>query len=318
MLIVLFSLVLIKSADLVLVSIRRLSKNVAKKSFVISSIVLALGTSLPELFVSLTSAIEGKSNLSMGVVVGSNIANIALIGGLSAFIIGRVHIFGDYVRRDVEVAFIAGVLPLFLVLDRSFTRVDGMILLAVYFAYALGFFRSEYVEVGREQGTDKFTTRIIRQLNHAESAKTKDYGRLFVGIALMLFAADMIVKLSVELASMAGLPLFVVGLVILAVGTSLPELVFSIKSLRDHEPQVFLGNLLGSTIANSTLIIGVTGIIKPFQLFAVSEYFMATITFIVVFLVFWAFINTKRRLDRWEAGILILVYAMFMAVEFLK
>lgn len=316
--IVAFSLILIKSADLVLVSIKRLAKNVSRKSFIISSVVLALGTSLPELFVSITSSLEGKSNLSLGVVVGSNIANIALIGGLSAFAVGRIHVFGDYIRRDILIAFLAGILPLFLVLDRSLSRVDGLILLTIYFAYSMGFFRGEYVAIGKEQGYDEFTTKIIRKINHRDGSKTKDFGRLFVGIALMLFSADMIVKLSANLAITLKIPLFVIGLVILAVGTSLPELVFSLKSLHDHEQQMFLGNLLGSTIANSTLIIGMTGLIKPFQLIAVSEYLMATVTFVIVFLLFWLFIKSKRRLDRWEAAILILVYIVFMSIEFLK
>jgi cation:H+ antiporter len=102
----------------------------------------------------------------------------------------------------------------------------------------------------------------------------------------------------------------------LAVGTSLPELAFSLRSVTDHEPSMFFGNLLGSTIANSTLIIGIASFISPIEVVAVNQYFKAVIAFIVVFIVFWLFIRSKHRLERWEGGLLLLLYFLFLVVEF--
>jgi len=144
-LIIIFSLVLIKSADQVVVAIRRIAKETHAGIFAVSSIILAVSTSFPELFVGVTSALEGESDLALGVVLGSNIANIALIGAAAAFIVGHVNINKDYIREDLFFAFLAGILPFgLLVLDRNLTRIDGLILVSTYLAYATGFFKHRY------------------------------------------------------------------------------------------------------------------------------------------------------------------------------
>jgi cation:H+ antiporter len=120
-----------------------------------------------------------------------------------------------------------------------------------------------------------------------------------------------------QMALFAKIPIFVIGLVVVAIGTSLPEFVFSLRSLEEHQPSMFFGNLLGSTIANSTLIIGATSLIHPVTVVAVDQYFMAAMAFILVFGCFWYFIRTKHRLDRWEALLLLLLYVTFLVVEFI-
>jgi cation:H+ antiporter len=317
LLLIIFSFVLIKSADLVIVALRRISKQTKTGVFALSAIILALGTSLPELFVGVTSAIEKSPNLALGVVLGSNIANTAFVIGLTAFVVGKVNVYGGYLKRDLVIAFIAGLLPLFLILDGSLNRIDGLILLAVYAAYATGFFRARYEEVAKEHEKESFFYRFIRKFNQVNGVKTREFGRLFVGIALLLFSADMIVRLSSQLALSAKIPLLVVGLIILAVGSSLPELAFSFRSLEDNEPSMFFGNLLGSTIANSTLIIGATSLIQPIMVKALSEYFVAAVAFMIVFISFWLFVRSKHRLERWEAAVLLLMYIAFIVVEFL-
>lgn len=315
-LILILSFVLIKAAELVIIAIRRLSRDLGASSFAISAIILALGTSFPELFVGLTSAIEGTPNLSFGVVVGSNIANIALVGALAAIFAGSVEVRGGYLKHDVWISFVAGILPILLVADLTLGRVDGFILLSVYFAYATGFFRHRYEKIGQEQAQESFVYRFFREFNHVDSKKTKEFGRLFAGIALLLFSADSIVRLSTNLAEYARIPIFLIGLFVIAIGTSLPELAFSIRSLKDHEPSMFFGNLLGSTIANSTFIVGLTAVIHPIKIVAFSQYLTSAIFFVIVFLTFWFFIRSKHRLDRWEAGLLFLIYIVFAIAEF--
>lgn len=313
--IIFLSFVLIKSADLVIVAIRRISRDTSKKSFIISALILAIGTSFPELSVSVTSALEKTPDLTLGVIIGSNIANIALIGGLSALVAGRINVHGNYLKKDVGIALIAGILPLLLVVDRVLSRVDGLILLSVYFAYATSFFRHRFIQISQEQREEGFIYRFLRKFNHVSSEKKKELGKLFLGIALLLFSADAIVKLSLALAHAANIPIFLIGLIILAVGTSLPEFAFSMRSVEEHEPSMFFGNLLGSTIANSTLIIGLAAVIYPIEVLAVSQYTKAVLAFIVVFLTFWLFIRTKHRLERWEASILVLLYLAFLVAE---
>ncbi len=317
LLLVLFSFILVKSADMAIIALRRIAKQTKTGIFALSAVILAVGTSFPELFVAITSAIEKEPSITLGVIVGSNIANISLVAGLTAFVVGKVQVHGDFLKRDALMALIAGVLPLLLVLDGELGRVDGCILLAIYGAYATGFFRGRFLEIAEEHKKESFYYRFLRKVNHVSGARTKEFGKLFVGVALLLFSADVIVKLSTQLALAAGIEVFVIGLVLIAAGTSLPELAFSLRSLEDHQPSMFFGNLLGSIIANSTLVVGTAAIIYPIKMVVGNEYIIAVASFLVIFLSFWYFIRSKHRLDRWEAGVLLGLYLLFLLMAFL-
>lgn len=314
-LIIFFSFVLISSSDMVITALRRISRSTNTRVFALSAVVLAVGTSLPEFFVGFTAALEGVPSVSLGDVVGSNIANIALIGGLASFFVGRVAVRGDYLKREVGIALAAGMLPAFLFLDNKLGRVDGLILLAVYMAYTTSFFKARYAQIGKEQQEESFFYRFIRKFDHISASKKREYARLFIGLALLLFSADWIVKIAEYLANLVHVPQFVIGLIIVAIGTSLPELAFSFRSLGDHEPQMFFGNLLGSTIANSTLILGMVSFLHPIELVAPHKYFISVGVFVVVFLAFWVLVRTKHRLDRWESAVLLTLYVIFVIAE---
>jgi len=317
LLLLLLSFVLVKSADVVIISLKKISRKTRTGVLAMSTIVLALGTSLPELFVGVTSALEGVGNLGLGVVIGSNIANISLVAGVTGLTVGRVKIDDRFLRRDVGVALIAGVAPLILLLDGTLSRVDGLVLLSIYGVYSTSIFKKRYREIATDRPEEDTFHKMFSKLTHVGGKGSREYARLFLGVVLMLLSADLIVKVSQVLASLMGVPVLVVGFLILAVGTSLPELAFSLRSLEDHTPSMFFGNLLGSTIANSTMIIGISSLISPIIVVAAWEYVVATVVFVIAFLIFWVFIKSKHRLDRWEAGILLFVYAIFVLVEFL-
>lgn len=317
LLLILFSFILVKSADLVIVAIRRIAKQTKTGLFALSAIILAVGTSFPELFVSITSAIEKEPSITLGIIIGSNIANISLVAGITAFIVGKVHVHGDFLKRDVLIALVAGIMPLILVLDGELGRVDGLVLLAMYGAYATGFFKGRFLEIAEEHKKESFYYRFLRKVSHINGAKTKEFGKLFVGVALLLFSADVIVKLSTQLALAAGIEVFIIGLVLIAAGTSLPELAFSLRSLEDHQPSMFFGNLLGSIIANSTLVVGIAAVIYPIKMVSRNEYMIAVGAFLLIFTTFWYFIRSKHRLDRWEAGVLLFLYLLFLITAFL-
>lgn len=310
-----FSFLLIKSAEWIVVSLRRIAKKSRIGVFAISAVILAVGTSLPELFVGITSAIEQTPNISLGVILGSNIANTALISGIVALIAGRINVHGEYLKRDVFAALVAGLLPLALMADGILGRVDGLVLLFVYASYTASFFKEKFLEITSERDKESFFYRFFREINHIDFDISKEYGKLFVSLAVMLFSSQMIIETSQKMAISLGISVFVVGLIILALGTSLPELVFSLKSVKSGEPKMFFGNLLGSTIANSTLITGLTAVISPINIVSFSDYRNAVIAFIVVFVAFWFFIRSKHRLDRFEALILILIYIIFLYFE---
>lgn len=307
------SFLLIKATDILIINFRSLAARTRLGQFAITGFVLALATSLPELFVGITAALEGSPSLSLGNVIGSNIADLSLVIGGAAVIGGALQVRGVFLRRDVFYVFLAGAAPMILLLDKSLSRVDGLILLALYGFYQVIVFGEQRERITSED-KEGFIHQLLRRLNHRQTGK--ELGWIFLGIALLLFAAEVLVRLAKEIAVVLNVPILLVGLFIIAVGTSLPELAFEIEAIRKHQSGMALGNLLGSVVANGTLILGITALISPIAVQTLEEYLLATLAFVVSFGMFYLFIQTKRRLDRWEGAILIAFYLAFLVVEF--
>lgn len=300
-----------------MVNIKSLSRRTRLGQFAVTSFLLALATSLPELFVGVAAALEGLPNLSLGNIIGSNIANLSLVIGGAALISGTVHVRGVFLQRDVFYAFLAGAAPMILLFDKSLSRVDGLILLSLYGFYQIMVFaerRKMMVNEDEEDEEEGFVHRLLRKLNH-RGAK-REFGWIFLGVALLLFSADMLVRVAKEIAIAFNIPILLIGLFLVAVGTSLPELAFSLKAIKKHQPSMVFGNLLGSIVANGTLIIGVTVLISPIKIMAFGEYLLATIAFVFMFAVFYIFVRTKRKLERWEGAFLLGFYLAFVFSAF--
>jgi len=134
---------------------------------------------------------------------------------------------------------------------------------------------------------------------------------------MLIFSANMLVRMATSLGTFLGLPVLLIGLFLVAIGTSLPELTFQLKAIRRQQPQMAFGDLLGSIVANGTLIIGVTALLSPIKINAFSEYLIATLAYVLIFGLFYFFIKTKQKLERWEGAVLIFVYLVFVLAEFL-
>ena len=297
------------------INLKRLAKTTRLGDFAVTTFILALATSLPELFVGIASALEGSPNLSLGNIIGSNIANLSLVIGGAALIGGGVAVHGLFLRRDVFYAFLAGAAPMILLFDKSLSRVDGLILLALYGFYNVAVFaerRGEVVE-GEEEG---FLRRLLRRLNHRGGGKEMAW--IFLGVALLLFSADMLVRIAKWIAFSLNVPLLLVGLFLVAVGTSLPELAFELRAIRARKPGMVFGDLLGSIVANGTLVIAVTSLLAPIRIQAFNEYLLATMAFVLIFALFYIFIRTKKKLERWEGVVLLGVYILFIFLEFIR
>lgn len=315
--IIVLSFVLIKAADFIVISLKKLSLHSRASTFTLSAILLALATSFPELSVAITSSLSQSSGLSFGNVLGANIANISLVVGTATLVTGKVRVHGSFLKEDVFFALLFGMTPLILIFDKTLGRVDGLVLILLYLAYTTGFFNERRKALVREHMTESLPLRFFRRIEQLNGSVGKDLAKLFAGVAVLLFSANLIVSLAQNLATILNIPLFLVGLILISLGTTLPELAFSIRSLEDHEPTMFFGNALGSVIANSTLILGVAATIYPIQIANLNEYLIAIIAFVVIFLVFWIFIRTKMMLTRLEGGILLALYIIFVLLEFI-
>lgn len=305
-----FIFLLLLGTNIVVVGLRRLAVTTHTGLFALSAILLALATSFPELSVAVTSGFSGVSSLSLGNILGANIANITLVTGGAALVAGQVTVRGKFLRREFFLAFAAGIIPLFLLFDGLLSRIDGLILMTVWGAYVAHFFKVRFIQLAKNFAQEGFWHRFLYKV---EGTTGKETAKLLLGVAILLFSADIIVRLSMILAQDVGMPLLIVGAFILALGTTLPELVFSFRSLLGGQPTMFLGNILGSIIANSTLIVGIAALLSPIRV-EPGKIIILGLAFVMTYILFWFFIRTKHRLDRWEAGILFAFYILFVVV----
>lgn len=308
-LLVIFSFLLIKGTEFLVDALDRLSRTTKLGKFALTSILVALATSLPELFICLAAALEKEQTLALGNILGSNIANLSLVIGGATLIGGSLSIFGDFYKKDLLAVFLAALLPIFLLLDNTLSRVDGLLLLLVFGVYNYTILAEKRPRKVRGEGTG-----ILRRLN--KSGTKKQVAWVFLGAAVVLFSADMIVKIASDLAKEMNVSLMLIGLFVVAIGTSLPELSFSIGAARKKQVAMIFGDLIGSVVANATLILGLTALINPIRVQNIQVFYTATAFFVIIFLMFWYFVKTKRKLERWEAAVLIAVYVLFVFVQF--
>jgi cation:H+ antiporter len=158
---------------------------------------------------------------------------------------------------------------------------------------------------------------MVSGKNHHRVGKI--FFKLILAVIVLLVAAEMMVKLAGAIAISLKVSTFLIGLFLLAVGTSLPELSLEIESIRKRQVGMALGDLFGSVVANATLILGLVALINPIRLSnGIQEYALAAAVFGVMFLLFWGFIKSKKKLERWEGLVLVLAYLAFVVLEFNK
>lgn len=300
---------LVKSGATAVKKLVAISRYLRISEYILAFILMALATSLPEFFVGINSAFSKNSVLSLGNVIGSNIVNLSLVLGIVVIIAKGIRIESKIAKRDAWIVFFVSILPLILLLDKKLSRADGVILLMVFIWYLMRILR------------DKEAFR--KRMNHI--ARTIEEFRAFIknlvvfilAIVILLISSWGIVKTATLLAAGFELPLILIGLVLIAVGTSLPELVFGIKAVITRHEGMNLGNLIGSTVINSTLVLGITAIIYPIKIENLNMILTGGIFMIFVILIANFFITTKEKISWKEGTILIALYAIFLAVEFL-
>ena len=308
------SVVLIKSAEVVVSSIRRIAAEVRVPSVLVSAIIIAVATSFPELFIGLASSFSDTSPLSLGNVIGANISNLSLVLGLAGVFGGTLYIRDTkFFNREWIFSFLLGFSPMLLLWDRGLSRIDGVILLSLYAIYLFLLFHQK-VRTSREQPLDLH--RFLRSINDHRGPFVHSLARFFAGLIVLLLAAHWLVGLSSDLAGVLGVPIFVVGLLIVSVGTTLPEVAFSYRSIRDGVPGLVVGNLLGTLAFNSTFILGVVAIVNPITILHRRSYLIALAAYLLTGFLFWVFARSKYRLSRWEAFLLLVLYVVFFVVQF--
>lgn len=310
-------LLLIYATSLIVRSLKNLARAAHLGAFGLTAFILAISTSLPELVVSLVAAVENNTSLILGNIIGSNIADLTLVIGGATLLGGSLKVSGTILSRDVYLTGAAGLLPIFLVADGTLAATDGIVLLVVYVIMVSTFLRSHQRSLATHALSTSPSQRLLALVAHP-NGHNHAILIFILGVGLLLISSHFIVMLATALSLASGLSSLFVGLFIVAVGTSLPELAFEIKAVMSGHANMALGDLLGSVIANSTLILGVSSLIHPLTLShrGLWPYALAILFFALIFGLFTFFVKSKKRLDWWEGLVLLVFYALFIFCEY--
>lgn len=299
--------VLSYSTKLLTQTLSEFSKFFKVSYLAVGIIFMAVATSIPELFIGIESAISKTPDLSLGTVLGSNISAFALILGIIIIVHQKKLIPEKYIqKRDAYLLFIYAMVPIILTLDKEISRVDGFIFIFLFILYVYYTIKSKHENL---QYSDKETQNTKKNI-------FKYLIKFIVGVALLLLSTHYLVKFGIEVASNFSIPVVVLGISVYALSTSLPEMVFEIKAVRSHKTQLAFGDLIGSVIVNSSLVIGTTAIICPINISSLANYIPA-ILFLIIILLFFILKVIKRGALRTVDGlVLISAYIIFLIIEF--
>ena len=300
---------LIKGADFFVEGSSSVAKKFNVPSLIIGMTIVAMGTSLPELAVSVTASMVGNNTLAVSNVAGSNIFNLMVVCGACA-LFTPLTIEKNTLLKEFPFSIIcAGLLVVLGFLGMSLGRVDGIIFLVIFIVYLLWMIRSakqaRNAEDKLEEAEEEFIEEEIKILPMWKCL-------LFIvgGMIAIKFGGDFVVDGASAIAAGFGLSQTLIGLTIVALGTSLPELVTSIVAARKDEVDMALGNVIGSNIFNILLILGVAAAISPITF--LMENIIDIVILIVMSLVVWIFAWTSKEINRKEGIMMLLMYAVYM------
>lgn len=292
--------VVIKSANFAIRYSIHLSESLNLPKYIIGFVVVAVISILPETFISITSAIEKIPSFGLGTLFGSNIADLTLVSSLVVFLSGRkIKIESQLIKnRLLHIGAIA--IPIILGLNGYYSRLDGVLLISVgLLFYYLVLKKNIYV------------AKIDR-----EKFNIKNLVFLLFSMTGLLLGSHFTVKYGVDFARGLNVSPILIGMLVVGLGTTLPELFFSIKAAKHHHDNLALGDILGTVVADATIVVGIMALISPFAFNLRIIYITGLFMFLAIFLLFY-FMKSDRILNRKEAFLLFVFYIIFVLTEFL-
>lgn len=342
-LLVLGVIIVLKGADWLTDGAVNIATRFGVSQMVIGLTIVAMGTSMPEFCVSMVSALKGTPDLAVGNVVGSNTLNTLLIVGCSA-LVAPIMVKRSSVKRDIPFAVVASLLMLLFCLDGAIGRVDAAVLFAGFCLFM--FVTLKYAkttegpaasvatngaatataisEASTSQASSSEASSSETSAPEASSSETsapkasqasgtsmlKAAVMLVVGLLCLIAGSNMFVDNASFVASSLGVSDAVIGLTIVAGGTSLPELATSMVSAKKGNSDIAIGNVIGSNVFNILMIIGITGLVKPMHIAGITT--LDLIMMLASMLLMWFFCRTTYKVKRWEGAVLTIVYLAYL------
>jgi cation:H+ antiporter len=266
---------------------------------VIGLTVVAMGTSMPEFFVSLMSAVKGTSDMAVGNIVGSNVFNTLMIVGVTA-IVAPMTISKSTVRKDIPFAVAAAVALTVMCLDGKISRLDAGLLFVGFLLFM--YYTLRMAKAGRLEQQEVVK---LEEMN-----PWKAVGLVVLGLVCLVGGSHVFVDGATTVARSLGVSDAVIGLTIVACGTSLPELATSVVAAKKGRSAIAIGNVIGSNVFNILMILGATGLVLPMQLHGITTVDLSVMMVSIILL--WLFCYTKFKVARWEGVVLTLIFIGYM------
>jgi len=294
-------IVLAKSADMLVYSISNYARKLGVSDYLIGFLVVSIGTTLPEMIAAINGALFDKGPIVFGTIFGSNLFKIPLLG-IVILIVKKIKITKNAIGTAPLITFAIAILPIALIFDGTLSRIDGIILLAAFILYIAKLWNSEG-KLGKMKKNVKLKN-IYRD------------GIIFgLSLAAMLLSGRWLVSSSLRISEIMNIPIYFVGLVIIGIGASAPELMVQVRSVLNHHEDLAFGNVFGSIVANCTLALGITALIKPISM-QFAPLMITAISLIIGILAILFLLGRKEV--SWKHGIvLVMIYITFLISEWL-
>ena len=305
---------LLYSADIFVDGASDTAKYFNIPSLLIGIVIIGFGTSMPELVVSFISGIEKTPGIAIGNAYGSNIANIALILGTTA-LISPVIVNKSILKKELPILTFVTLVSLFLILDKNISRVDSIILRFLF----LGFMSYLIFDGLKASKNIKENESLKKEKENISILKAILF--VLIGLVLLVVSSKILVWGAVKIAASLGVSELVIGLTVVAVGTSLPELASSIVSARKNEHDLTFGNIIGSNIFNTLACVGIAGSIMPFSISKdIIFRDMGVLIFLtlILFLMGYNFKNKQGKISRFEGAFLLACYIAYTSILIFK
>ena len=299
-------ILLIFGADRFVIGAANIARNMGVSPLIIGVSIVGIATSAPEILVSSAAAIDGKTEIAIGNAIGSNIANIGMVLGLTA-LLKPIMISSKTLRQEYLLMFLSAIIAFSVLFNLDLSRVDSLILITI-----LGFFIWWIIQMAKQSlYTDPIVGEFEQELAIVTSLP-RSFTLTLIGLLLLLGGAELLINSSVAIATYFGLSDLVIGLTIIAIGTSLPELAASIMSVIKNEADIAVGNVLGSNMFNMLAVIGIPGLIQPTQYEEVVLYRdLPVMLGLTVLIGLMAFLQKRGRIARIEGIVLLLCFLSY-------
>lgn len=301
--------VLIRSGSTIVHRLSRIARFFRISEFIAAFVFISIATSLPDFFVGILSAVHGAPELSFSNIIGANIATLTIAVGSAAILAKGLAVEGVTIRRELLYAGLAAFLPILLFLDGSISRADGVVLVVFavwYFARLISH---------SERFPKKFANGDKLLLDFKGFAR--DFAILLIATVFLIGGSEGVIRSALSIASSFNVSISIIGMLLVALSITLPEIVFGARAVMMGHKQMVLGNVIGSVIVNSGLVIGPTALIAPIYTQSLNAYTMAIVFTAVVALIFIFFSFTSKKIFVLEGFALVGIYMIFVLALFL-